>query len=147
MHDKTGVTLTRLILITALLLASPFVAAGDPGRLEDDSGFLLGHWSNNCKAGAVRIFLKDGALRQQGLVQLVAPGTHNQVSPVTLLAATRDGANIVLEAKTKLNDVTASSRYSGLLKSTQQMRLKNMTLCRNDKCRSIAIDVPWQRCP
>jgi len=135
------------LMISALLtLSSPLAMAGDPGRLDANTGFLLGHWSNDCKAGSVKIFLKDGALRQQGLVQLLAPGSTTPIAPVTLLAATRDGTNIVLSAKTRQAGLLASSRYSGLLENQRHLRLKHMTVCRGERCRSASIDLPWQRC-
>ena len=148
MNQSKHAACMGLLLSTMLVFNSPLLPAGEPGRLDDDTGFLLGNWSNDCKAGSVKIFLADGALRQKGLVQLVAPGeTRTLISPVTLLAATRDGANIVLEAETRQAGFVASSRYSGRLESEQQMRLKNMTLCRADRCRSVAIDLPWKLCP
>lgn len=136
-------------VIAGILLAhySPRTPAGDPGRLDANTGFLLGRWSNDCKAGSVNIFLRDGALRQKGLVQLVAPGTATALAPVTLLAATRDGADIVLEARTRQGGALASSRYAGSLENEQRMRLKQMTVCRGERCRSASIDLPWQRCP
>jgi len=137
-----------LILSTVLAFYSPVLPAGEPGRLDDDTGFLLGNWSNNCEAGSAKIFLKDGALRQKGFVQLPAPGeTRKLITPVTLLAATRDGANIVLEAKTQQAGSVASARYSGLIENERQLRLKNMTVCQADRCRSAVIDLPWKRCP
>jgi hypothetical protein len=129
-----------------LVLFSSWLSAGEPGRLEDDTEFLLGNWSNDCKAGSVKIFLKDGALRQQGLVQLLAQGSKTPISPITLLAATRDAGNIVLEAKTKRTGLLASSRYSGVVVNDGQLKLKNMTLCQAERCRSAAVDIPWQRC-
>ncbi len=137
----------HIIFSLVLGLYSTFLVAGEPGRLDEDTGFLLGNWSNDCKAGSVRIFLKDGALRQKGLVQLLIKGTRTTSVPVTLLAATRDGANIVLEAKTRQTDIVASARYSGLLDNEDRMHLKSTTLCQGDRCRSAAIDVPWKRCP
>ncbi len=148
MDQRTCAGCLGIILSTVLAFHSPWLRAGEPGRLDDDTGFLIGNWSNNCKAGSARIFLKDGALRQQGFVQLPAPGESRRLNtPVTLLAATRDGANIVLEAKTTQSGVVSSARYSGRVENERRLRLKSMTLCYAGRCRSAAIDLPWDRCP
>ncbi len=141
-HRSRASFITSVVLI----LYSSWLSAGEPGRLEDDTEFLLGKWSNDCKVGSVNIFLKDGALRQQGLVQLLAKGSKTPIAPVTLLAATRDAGNIVLEAKTKQTGKLASSRYSGIVLNEGNLKLKNLTLCQADRCRSAAVDIPWQRC-
>ncbi len=136
------------LMVSALLtLYSPLLVAGEPGRLEDDTGFLLGDWSNDCKAGSVKIFLKEGALRQKGLIQLLVRGADKPIIPITLLAATRDAASIVLEAKTHQTGKLASSRYSGILINEQKLKLESLTICQADRCRSTAIDIPWLRCP
>lgn len=136
-----------LVLSTGLLCGGPLgAAAGDPGRLEADADFLLGRWSDNCKLRSTRIFLRDGALRQQGLLRLVSESGDAQVAPVTLLAATRDGPGLVLEATTEQKGVRASARYTARIASHEKLELKHMLLCRGERCRSAALDVMWLRC-
>ena len=57
------------------------IPAGNPGRLEADADFLLGKWSSDCDRGVVDIFLKDGALRQQGLLRIAPKGGGSPITP------------------------------------------------------------------
>ena len=127
------------------LLAGP-ASAGDPGRLEEDADFLLGRWSTDCAVGQVEFFLSDGALRQRGLLRVAPKGGGEPVIPVTLLAATRDGPGLVLEANTSAGGFPASARYTARVQDPDTLSLRNMTLCRADRCRSVELEVPWRRC-
>ena len=134
------------ILLLATLLAPLPTLAGEPGRLEADADFLLGRWSTDCEVGNVHIFLRDGALRQQGL--LLAPGAHGKpTAPVTLLAATRDGPGLVLEARSLDDAFRASARYTITVLDEDRLSLQALTLCREARCRSMTLEVPWSRCP
>jgi hypothetical protein len=136
----------RLLLLAALL-ASGATDAGEPGRLEADADFLLGRWSSDCAAGDVHIFLRDGALRQQGLLRLAPKGGGDPMTPVTLLAATRDGPGLVLEARSDAAGFRASARYTTTVVTDDRLALRAMTLCREQRCRTMALEVPWARCP
>lgn len=136
-----------LILLSALLaLTAPGARAGDPGRLEADAEFLLGEWANDCSAGAARIFLSDGALRQQGLLRLAAPDRGAPVVPITLLAATRDGVGLHLDAATRINGVRATARYAARVVDERRIDVKSFTICRDRRCRTTRLDVPWKKC-
>jgi len=137
-------TATRLCLLAAALCAGPALA-GDAGRLEEDAEFLLGSWANDCAGKGARIFLSDGALRQQGLLRLTG-GEGKSATPVTLLAATRDGVGLSLESRTRINGVIASSRYLARVISDEQVDVKSMTLCRGDRCQTTQLNLPWKRC-
>jgi len=137
----------RLVALITLGLVLPETHAGEPGRLEADADFLLGKWSSDCGRGVVEIFLRDGALRQKGLLRIAPKGGGNPVTPVTLLAATRDGAGVILEAATDEGGFRSSARYTANLGNEQQIRLKAMTLCRENRCRTVPLNVPWSRCP
>jgi len=129
------------------LLAAAAVHPAAPGRLEADADFLLGRWSSDCAAGVVEIFLADGALRQRGLLRVVPQGGGQPVTPVTLLAATRDGPGLVLEAQAEQGGFRSSARYTARIADRDRLTLEAMTLCREDRCRTVALDVPWSRCP
>lgn len=134
------------ILALAMLLAPGATLAGEPGRLEADADFLLGRWSSDCAIGNVHIFLRDGALRQQGL--LLAPAAGGKATtPVTLLAATRDGPGLVLEADSEDDKFRASARYTITVVDGDRLALKALTLCRDARCRSMTLEIPWSRCP
>lgn len=134
---------------TALLLAmfAGHAPAGDPGRLEEDADFLLGSWSTDCALGQVEFFLSEGALRQRGLLRVAPKGGGDPVIPVTLLAATRDGPGLVLEANTSAGGFPASARYTAAVQDRDTLSLRTMTLCRAERCRSVELEVPWRRCP
>lgn len=138
---------TACILALATLLTGGAVHAGEPGRLEADADFLLGRWSSDCAAGDVHIFLRDGALRQQGLLRLAPKGGGDPVTPVTLLAATRDGQGLVLEASSDAAGFQASARYTTAVESDDRLALQAITLCREQRCRTVALEIPWTRCP
>ena len=137
--------LMRIALIAGITCAPPTIA-GEPGRLEADADFLLGRWSSNCANGDVSIFLRDGALRQQGLLRLTPKGGGEPVTPITLVAATRDGPGLVLEAASADGGFRSSARYTARIENNDSMSLKSMTLCRETQCRSVTLDVPWSRC-
>ncbi len=139
-------SLAAWLLAVALALTGGARAA-DPGRLEEDADFLLGRWSSDCSAGLVEIFLRDGALRQQGLLRLSPKGGGQPITPVTLLAATRDGPGLVLEAASEEGGFRSSARYVASVQDEDRLVLKAMTLCREDRCRTFSLDVPWARCP
>jgi hypothetical protein len=134
------------LLLVAALAYSPPSLSGKPGRLEADADFILGHWSGKCADGQVEIFLRDGALRQQGLLRLAPKGGGKPVTPVTLLAATRDGPGLVLEVASEEGGFNSSARYTAQVGSDNSLVLKSMTLCHGQRCRSVALNVPWQRC-
>ncbi|MFT5175323.1 MAG: hypothetical protein ACI8W7_003513 [Gammaproteobacteria bacterium] len=148
--DKSNQKAIRGRLSGLLLLASvahsSALLGGEPGRLEADADFILGRWSSNCADGEVDIFLRDGALRQNGLLRLVPKGGAKPVTPVTLLAATRDGPGLVLEASSEQGGFRSSARYTAHVGTDNSVVLKSMTLCREQQCRSVALDVPWRRC-
>jgi hypothetical protein len=121
--------------------------AGEPGRLEEDADFLLGSWSTDCSSGQVDVFLSDGALRQRGLLRIANKEGGDPVTPVTLLAATRDGHGLVLEAVSEGGDFPASARYTASVEDGNTLSLESLTLCRAARCRSIQLGVPWRRCP
>lgn len=133
-------------VLAVALLAGQAAGAGDPGRLEADADFLLGTWSSDCALGVVEIFLRDGALRQRGLLRLAPSGGGPPVTPVTLLAATRDGPGLVLEAASEDGGFRSSARYVASVLDQDRLVLKAMTLCREKRCRSVTLDVPWARC-
>jgi len=135
------------VLLLAMLVAPGAMLAGEPGRLEADADFLLGRWSSDCAVGDVHIFLRDGALRQQGLLRLAPKGGGEPITPVTLLAATRDGAGLVLEASSDDAGFQASARYITTVVSDDRLALRAMTLCREGRCRTATLDLPWVRCP
>ena len=142
----TARTLTLRLL--AATLAAPWVAlAGEPGRLEADADFLLGNWSSDCDVGIVEVFLRDGALRQKGLLRIAPKGGGEPVTPVTLLAATRDGPGLVMQAASDFGGFQSSARYTASVVSPDSMTLTSMTLCREQRCRTADLDVPWERCP
>lgn len=137
----------HLVALIGFSLGLTSAHAGEPGRLEADADFLLGKWSSNCERGVVEIFLRDGALRQQGLLRIVPKGGGDPITPVTLLAATRDGAGVVLEAGTEEGGFRSSARYTASVSSNDRLGLKAMTLCREEQCRTVTLDAPWTRCP
>ena len=94
----------------------------------------------------MNIFLRDGALRQQGLLRLAPKGGGQPVTPVTLVAATRDGPGLVLEAASEEGGFRSSARYTARIASDNSLSLTSMTLCREKQCRSVTLDVPWTRC-
>ena len=141
----TRVALSGLALLLAVAHSTPSLG-DEPGRLEVDADFILGRWSSKCTDGEVNIFLRDGALRQNGLLRLAPKGGGKPVTPTTLLAATRDGPGLVLEAASEEGGFRSSARYTAHIGSNQSLTLKSMTLCREQQCRSIALDVPWGRC-
>lgn len=137
-------------ILTTLIVAGP-VLAGAPGRLEEDAEFLLGSWSADCKIDGARIFLSDGALRQQGLLHIggSAPtGATEAVrsTPITLLAATRDGVGLALEARSRVDGTLASARYLARVVAEDELAVKSVTICRGTRCRTSRIDVSWRRC-
>lgn len=136
---------TRFLLVL-MLLSSSYALAGEPGRLEADADFLLGSWSTDCSVGTVDVFLRDGALRQRGLLRIVPKGGGEPVSPVTLLAATRDGPGLVLVAASEEGGFRSSARFTASVRDTTSMVLTSMTLCREQRCRTTELEVPWQRC-
>jgi len=138
---------TRLATPLVLALLVEAASAGDPGRLEEDADFLLGQWSTDCALGQVEFFLSDGALRQRGLLRVMPKGGGDPVVPVTLLAATRDGPALVLEAASDAGGFAASARYTASVEDRNTLSLQNMTLCRAARCRSVDLGVPWRRCP
>ena len=142
----TAPPLLRLLALLLILGPAP-VPAGDPGRLEEDAYFLLGRWSSDCSAGSVEFFLNDGALRQRGLLRIAPRGGGQPVTPVTLLAATRDGPGLVLEAATREGGFSSSARYTARVGDDKSVTLTSMTLCRESRCRSVPLEVPWVRCP
>ena len=133
-----------LLLFTSLVSIS--VSADEPGRLEEDADFILGHWSNDCAQGSVEFFLRDGALRQQGLLRLAPKGGGKPITPVTLLAATRDGPGLILEASSEDGGFASSARYTAQVSLDELLVLKSMTLCRVKHCNSVVLNVPWGRC-
>jgi len=139
---------THALRLLAAVLATPWVAlAGEPGRLEADADFLLGRWSSDCDIGMVEVFLRDGALRQKGLLRIAPKGGGEPVTPVTLLAATRDGPGLVLEAASDDGDFRALARYTASVVNANSMTLTAMTLCREQRCQTAELKVPWKRCP
>ena len=134
-----------VMFVVTLAYSSPSMSDA-AGRLEADADFLLGHWSSKCADGKVDIFLRDGALRQQGLLRLIPKGGGEPVTPVTLLAATRDGPGLVLEAASQEGGFRSSARYTAHIGSDNSLVLKSMTLCHGQQCRSASLDVPWKRC-
>ena len=134
------------LLLVAALAYSPPSLSDKPGRLEADADFILGHWSSKCADGKVDIFLRDGALRQQGLLRLAPKGGGKPVTPVTLLAATRDGPGLVLEVASEEGGFSSSARYTAHIGNDNSLVLKSMTLCHGQRCRSVALDIPWKRC-
>jgi hypothetical protein len=146
-------TAARRLPALTLLLASMAAGAGDPGRLEEDAEFLLGSWSSDCAVPGARIFLSDGALRQQGLLLIgsqaataTSSGAQRSATPVTLLAATRDGVGLALEARSRVNGVLASARYLARVIAEDELAVKSVTLCRGRRCQTNQLDVPWRRC-
>lgn len=137
--------LALVALIVGVGFGSPTMA-GEPGRLEADADFLLGRWSSHCPNGNVAIFLRDGALRQQGLLRLAPKGGGEPVTPITLVAATRDGPGLVLEAESSEGGFRSSARYTARIVNNDSLSLKSMTLCRETQCRSVTLEVPWSRC-
>ena len=136
----------RWLIVTFTTIALGAQAA-QPGRLEADAEFLLGHWANDCKAGAARIFLSEGALRQQGLLRLAARDKGAPVVPITLLAATRDGVGLHLDASTRVDGLRASARYAARVIDGQHLQVKSFTLCRDQRCRTTQLDITWTKCP
>jgi hypothetical protein len=134
------------LLFLASLAQASLLAASEPGRLEADADFILGRWSSDCAEGEVEIFLRDGALRQKGLLRLVPKGGTKPVTPTTLLAATRDGPGLVLEASSSEGGFQSSARFTAQVSTDKSVVLKSMTLCREQQCRSMPLDVPWRRC-
>jgi hypothetical protein len=133
--------------IALLLTCTPgAIEAAGPGRLEEDAYFLLGHWSSDCASGMVEFFLRDGALRQRGLLRIAPKGGGAPITPVTLVAATRDGPGLVLEASTEEGGFESRARYTAYVADDESVTLKTMTLCRGQRCRSVPLDVPWGRC-
>jgi len=139
--------LKRLLLPLLLASGAGGVRAGDPGRLEEDADFLLGRWSTDCAVGQVEFFLSEGALRQRGLLRVAPKGGGDPLTPVTLLAATRDGPGVVLEAASDAGGFEASARYTASVQDRDTLSLRNLTLCRATRCRSVELEVPWRRCP
>ena len=137
--------LSALLLLASVAYSSSLFG-GEPGRLEADADFILGRWSSNCADGEVDIFLRDAALRQIGLLRLVPKGSAKPVTPITLLAATRDGPGLVLEASSEQGGFRSSARYTAHVGPDNSVVLKSMTLCRERQCRSVSLDVPWLRC-
>lgn len=136
--------LAPVLVLWALLPL--WLNAGEPGRLEEDAEFLLGSWASDCGIpGAARIFLSDGALRQEGLLRLVARD-GSMVSPVTLLAATRDGVGLSLESGTRINGTSASSSYLARVISERELAVKSMTICRGQQCQTTVLELTWKRC-
>ncbi len=121
-------------------------AAGEPGRLEADAEFLLGEWASDCGGDSARIFLADGALRQQGLLRLGSPDRGAPTVPVTLLAATRDGVGLHLDAVTRVDGVRASARYAARVVDERQLDVKSFTLCRDRRCRTTQLNLSWVKC-
>lgn len=144
-QSRISYWLALVALIAGIGCGSPTMA-GEPGRLEADADFLLGRWSSNCENGNVAIFLRDGALRQQGLLRLAPKGGGEPITPVTLVAATRDGPGLVLEAESSEGGFRSSARYTARIVGNDSLSLKSMTLCREAQCRSVELDVPWSRC-
>jgi hypothetical protein len=132
-----------LALVTLFVGA---VRAGEPGRLEEDADFLLGSWSTDCSAGQVDVFLSDGALRQRGLLRIASQEGGEPMVPITLLAATRDGHGLVLEAVSEAAGISASARYTASVRDGNTLSLESLTLCRGARCRSVQLGVPWRRC-
>ena len=95
----------------------------------------------------MEIFLRDGALRQQGMLRILPKGGGEAVTPVTLLAATRDGPGLVLQAATGEGGFNSSAHYTTRVVGTEQLVLEAMTLCREKRCRTMDLAVPWKRCP
>ena len=139
--------LAAVLALVACLAAPNPGLAGEPGRLEEDADFLLGQWSTDCGAGTVEFFLRDGALRQRGLLRVAPKGGGEPLTPVTLLAATRDGVALVLEAASDAGGFASSARYTASVLDRDRLKLRSMTLCRASRCRSVDLDVPWNRCP
>jgi hypothetical protein len=137
--------LALVALIAGIGCGSPTMA-DEPGRLEADADFLLGRWSSDCANGNVAIFLRDGALRQQGLLRLAPKGGGEPITPVTLVAATRDGPGLVLKAESSEGGFRSSARYTARVVDNDSLSLKSMTLCRETQCHSVTLDVPWSRC-
>lgn len=135
-----------LLLLFATGVPIRATQAGEPGRLEEDTEFLLGQWANDCAAGTARIFLADGALRQQGLLRLGARDRSAPVVPVTLLAATRDGVGLHLDAATRVDGVRASARYAARVVDERRLEVKSFTVCRDRRCRTTQLDLPWLKC-
>ena len=136
----------RALTLAVLVPLSGAAGAGEPGRLEEDADFLLGRWSTDCALGHVEFFLSDGALRQRGLLRVQPQGGGEPVTPVTLLAATRDGPGLVLQARTDAGGFPASARYTASVQGRDTLALRNMTLCRATRCQSVEMNVPWRRC-
>ena len=141
-HHQRG----TLGVLLAMLLVPGAAIAAEPGRLEADADFLLGRWSSDCAAGEVHIFLRDGALRQQGLLRLAPKGGGEPITPVTLLAATRDAGALVLEASSDDAGFQASARYNTSIVDNDRLALRTMTLCHEHRCRTVTLDAPWMRC-
>lgn len=137
----------RPALLAGFALTTPSLSAGEPGRLEADADFLLGKWSSDCERGVVEIFLRDGALRQKGLLRIAPKGGGEPVTPVTLLAATRDGAGLVLEAASDAGGFASSARYTATIDGQERLELRSMTLCRESRCQTMTLEAPWARCP
>lgn len=133
------------LMSVAASLVTCAALAGEPGRLEEDAEFLLGTWASDCSKGPARIFLSDGALRQEGLLQLA--GSDGKVrTPITLLAATRDGVGLSLESRLRQDGVLASARYLARVINDEKIAVKSLTLCRDARCQTTQVDLPWVRC-
>ena len=68
------------------------------------------------------------------------------MTPVTLLAATRDGPGLILEASTETGGFKSSARYTANVAADGTLRLESLTLCREARCRTMQLQVPWKRC-
>lgn len=68
------------------------------------------------------------------------------VSPVTLLAATRDGVGLSLESGTRINGTSASSSYLARVISERELAVKSMTICRGQQCQTTVLELTWKRC-